>query len=803
MFFLSHQTLTAQYSTNYAGSFNGFSSYVAFPNSSDFNPVGAITLEAWVNPTSLIGNTMAVIGKNYQSSYFLGIQSSGRVVFYPRGGQSFRSRVNSVIQANKWTHIAATYDGSLTAIYINGVLDTSSTGYSGAIGVNTDSLFIGADRIGAATSLFFYGKLENVRLWAIARNAFVISEHRFIPLEVIYPTGYYSDLRLSLQLDGDFGSYSGNNFYFGFNRNVSVTNYSNKGVNYLDYNNSLVLNGISDYFSAAPTTGSGFNPTTGITLESWIRRDTTGTQPAVQNILNKSGGTTRYNYGLLLYSSGSVLFALNSEGFTLGTPALITNGQWTHVAATYSSLTGKAVIYINGDSVAGSTYSGNPLIQSNNDAVYIGGIGASNYSSNRFKGQIDGVRIWNYQRTGAHIRENMYKAAPPIAGLTFFNFDKYTNAIYSEESTIFSTTTFAGLSHISSSHLGKAVEKTSPMLSDVTGGYYSPGFTTSRRRFFVPDVSAVGITDSLFVSSGGDVSNLKVFVLMNHTYLSDMEVLLISPAGSAISLFNRRAGNGDDMMTIFSDGADSNASVDNNLNSPGITAPFSPAIKPLSQLSFLNGQNKFGWWKLKLIDYASGDHGYVHGWGINQTGAADKTVILSSLVQGFYNSSLDKTVRDTMKVFLRHVNSPYPILDTAKSYFDSTGKGSYKFDNISFNDIFYFVLKHRNSIETWSSAAYQFSTDILHYNFTLAQSQAYGSNQVFLNNSPTRFAIFNGDVNQDDIVDSQDIVLVYNDMINFNGGYLKTDLTGDNFTDVSDLVIAFNNSNAFVSKVTP
>ncbi|MEO8447335.1 MAG: LamG-like jellyroll fold domain-containing protein, partial [bacterium] len=615
LFFVSQQTLTAQYSANYAGSFNGFNSYAAFPNSADFNPVGAITLEAWVNPTSLIGNTMAVIGKNYQTSYFLGIQTSGRVVFYPRGGQSFRSRVNSVIQANKWTHIAATFDGSLAAIYINGVLDTSSTGYSGAIGVNTDSLFIGADRIGANPSLFFYGKLDNVRLWAIARNAFVISEHRYIPLEVFYPTGYYSDLRLSVQLDGDLASYSGNNFYTGFNRNVTFTNYSNKGVNYLDYNNSLVLNGISDYFSASWAASAGFNPTTGITLETWIRRDTTGTQPGVQNLLNKSGGTTRYNYGLLLYSSGAVLFALNSEGFTLGSPALITNGQWTHVAATYSSSTGRAVIYINGDSVAGSTYSGNPLIQSDNDAVYIGGIGASNYSSNRFKGQIDGVRIWNYQRTRANIKENMYKAPPPSVGLTFFNFDKYTNAIYSSGARIFTTTTFAGLSHISSSHLGKIEEKTSPMLSDVAGGYYSPGFTTSSRRFFVPDASAIGIRDSLFISSGGDVSNLKVFLLMNHTYLSDLEVLLISPAGSAISLFNRRAGSGDDIMTIFSDGADSNASLDNNLNSPGITAPFSPSIKPVGQLSFLNGQNKFGWWKLKLIDHAGGDYGYVHGWG--------------------------------------------------------------------------------------------------------------------------------------------------------------------------------------------
>ena len=78
----------AQYTENYAGSFNGFSSYVSVPNSSGLSPTTAITLEAWVYPTQLLGSTMGIIGKNYQTGYFIGIQNSGRIVFYPKGNLS-------------------------------------------------------------------------------------------------------------------------------------------------------------------------------------------------------------------------------------------------------------------------------------------------------------------------------------------------------------------------------------------------------------------------------------------------------------------------------------------------------------------------------------------------------------------------------------------------------------------------------------------------------------------------------------------------------------------------------------------
>jgi hypothetical protein len=72
-----------------------------------------------------------------------------------------------------------------------------------------------------------------------------------------------------------------------------------------------------------------------------------------------------------------------------------------------------------------------------------------------------------------------------------------------------------------------------------------------------------------------------------------------------------------------------------------------------------------------------------------------------------------------------------------------------------------------------------------------------------VDNSPVRFAVYSGDVNQDGTVDLTDIVLCFNDANAFTSGYVNTDLNGDDFVDLTDITIAYNNSNSFVSKITP
>lgn len=182
---------------------------------------------------------------------------------------------------------------------------------------------------------------------------------------------------------------------------------------------------------------------------------------------------------------------------------------------------------------------------------------------------------------------------------------------------------------------------------------------------------------------------------------------------------------------------------------------------------------------------------------------AYKTLSLTCLIQGFYDSGTDLMVQDTMSVFLRNNSPPYIAIDSSKVLMSSSGTGTFSFPEASGGTPYYIQVKHRNSIETWSSSAQSFTNNWLTYDFAAAASKAYGDNLIQVDTSPVRFAIFSGDANQDGAIDLTDIIKVYNDANLFVVGYVSTDINGDEFVDLSDLTITYNNSKDFVIVISP
>jgi hypothetical protein len=177
-------------------------------------------------------------------------------------------------------------------------------------------------------------------------------------------------------------------------------------------------------------------------------------------------------------------------------------------------------------------------------------------------------------------------------------------------------------------------------------------------------------------------------------------------------------------------------------------------------------------------------------------------------VQGIYNEGTGRlNLRDTVDIYLRSVSSPYAIIDSAKSVIDSvTLTGKYVFSNAP-NGNYYLEVKYRNlpvfrnGIRTWSKAGGQsLSRFNGSYDFTTASSQAFGNNMRL---KGSIYTIFNGDANQDDIVDLTDLVATANDASSFVTGYVNTDMNGDNTVDLADVLFVFNNSASFVEAVIP
>ena len=185
------------------------------------------------------------------------------------------------------------------------------------------------------------------------------------------------------------------------------------------------------------------------------------------------------------------------------------------------------------------------------------------------------------------------------------------------------------------------------------------------------------------------------------------------------------------------------------------------------------------------------------------TGGSSLKLNLTALIQGFYNSTSNKMIKDTATVFLRNNTVPYSIVDSAKSVLDSSGKGSFYFNKVSIGSYYFIDLKHRNSLETWSAAGAGISLDSISYSFTNAITKAFGSNQIQVDVSPVGFAIYSGDVNQDSYINLTDVIGVYNSASSFVNGYVPSDLNGDNLTDLTDILITKNNSNNFVTVMRP
>lgn len=179
---------------------------------------------------------------------------------------------------------------------------------------------------------------------------------------------------------------------------------------------------------------------------------------------------------------------------------------------------------------------------------------------------------------------------------------------------------------------------------------------------------------------------------------------------------------------------------------------------------------------------------------------------IKTIIQGFYDPVLKfMNMNDTVYAYLRNSTSPYAIADSARGVIDSISfTGNFNFSNAG-SGTYYIVLKHRNSIETWSRAGGEvfIQGSTFTYDFTLDPAFTFGNNVISIDEIPLIYGIYNGDPDQNRIVNLDDIILIYNDASTFNSGYLKTDITGDNQIGLSDVLLSFNNSGNFVEVIKP
>lgn len=798
---------------NQAANFPGLqNNYLVIPNSSSININGSITLGLWLFPVnSILPANQILLEKTFPNGNgFLIYLKNGKAVLRTNGNDILEG--NSIIQSGTWTNLTITYNTITDSafIFLNGLSDASSKIIGAEPIANSDSLRIGISRYNP--SLFpFQGFMDEIGISNRAFTKFKIKGSYRISSQ------YENDWKLYISFQNknaqgilfNLTDWSGNNNTI-LNNGITAIDLSNQPSNNIIHNGAVYFNG-SGYLSGV--NNPDINPTTGITVEAWVK--STDSLVTSQYLLHKGQPSGKAAYGLRIINNfytaviNGTEYTFNSEyDDNISSDNNIPNKnsllallgkKFNYMAFTYNSFNGIISYYCDGEKMNNDTaFIG--TINTNSDSLYVGGTS----SGNNFYGYMDNIRISNYVKSPLEIANSKFISIDksnepnPIMKNVSYNFDGSFNDNCDNGPLLKIRGMQNNETIISYTESSPVLRADSEMLSK--------GFYLSNSSKKIPEAGIMGITlDTLEMYHENTIFDIDVFVNVRHENIQELKLSLISPTGSEIILAENE--------TVISDGANSAFTTvfddESNYSLSTGYASFGPLMLPRNGLvSTLAGQNTLGKWKLKIVDQSGQSTGELYGWGLRINNSTQRLcqLDLKYYLQGLYNSSLNSMIGDTVTVQLRSAYYPYYPISSVKKKINSNGKGFFTFPvSVIEGDYYYLVVKHRNSIETWSSETVDFdyySADLI-FDGSSDPSNTYGNNVTQVDAAPIRFAIYAADVNQDGTIDLTDGSQIDNDAINFATGYLITDINGDEVVDVSDAVFADNNAFNFITKITP
>lgn len=157
----------------------------------------------------------------------------------------------------------------------------------------------------------------------------------------------------------------------------------------------------------------------------------------------------------------------------------------------------------------------------------------------------------------------------------------------------------------------------------------------------IEDLSTV--ISQVTVDTFGTVFDVEVTLDITHSFVSDLDVYLVSPSGREVELFTGVGGQYNDFhdLTLDDDAARSIATIIDDLPPEG--SPYSGTWRPEGLLSDFVGEDAIGIWTLEVRDNAFADEGTLNSWSLTirtgelfRTTAADGNYTFADLPSGDY-----------------------------------------------------------------------------------------------------------------------------------------------------------------------
>jgi Concanavalin A-like lectin/glucanases superfamily len=403
---------------NTAMVFDGTTGYISVPSSAAITPIGPFTVEAWIKTTKF-GYCPIVdkIGSPGFAGFLfdVGATTPGLVCLWT--GAAWVSGVRDV-ENGQWHHVVAVWNGTVVAIYVDGVLDTSQTPTSTLLTATTHALEIGR-RYDAPH--FAQGTIDDVAFYATALTPTQIAAHYQARLIGLYPTGSYPDkvIRDGAVAYWRLGETSGTtavDVIGGFNGTISGGVTLNQPGALADGDKAMLFDGTTG--SVNMGTVVPLQITGDLTVEAWVYKTATALG-MVAVCQQSSGAVIPYEFRLTAVNPAGIelVHAGDGGGEVVASTGTVANNSWHHVVVTRA---GPAVtFYIDGilsNSTTGTiTPTGTGAVTS---------IGRRTDTFGFFPGSLDDVAIYPTALTApqiaAHYAARTWTAfGPTIADLRY------------------------------------------------------------------------------------------------------------------------------------------------------------------------------------------------------------------------------------------------------------------------------------------------------------------------------------------------------------------------------------------------
>ncbi len=393
--------------------FDGSDDFAESTSTPTFNSTDNFSYELWFydNDTGETYGTLISHNGNCCTNQFVAWEANAANTLRIQGNSDTWAQTDTNYTSKRWNHLALTRENGSVKKYFNGVLTSTVTGNTTAIGNSTPIRIGGVDTSGND----FGGIIDEVKIYNYARTPAQIIEdmnagHPAPGSPVGSALGYW-------KFDGGYGdtAYNTGNGGSALNGNLagatscpqsgdsacpSWTN-SGKFGKALDFDISATTD---DYVEIASE--SSFDFTTQMTLSAWINKSTVSL-PAFGAVVSKYGANGNLSYYTYVNNSEGICFRGDDDGFApmdveiCTANSYINNNEWVHIVLTYD---GSYVrLYINGrEANSGSfPYAWSGILFNSSAALRIGGtVQGVDY----FDGQIDEVKIYNFALTADQVK---------------------------------------------------------------------------------------------------------------------------------------------------------------------------------------------------------------------------------------------------------------------------------------------------------------------------------------------------------------------------------------------------------------